>query len=393
MSIVNSTRQARNARSRGINKTEKRIANMLIVLQQTRVSTVIPYFKNWIEKWPTIEDLAEADHDDVLSIWKGLGYYSRATRLHEGAKVVMAKSSTKYCRIPSKAVDLQGLPGIGRYTAGAISSIVFGEAEPVLDGNVARVLSRQLGIYADAKDKSVSDVLWDEADRLIKHVADLSEGQTSEVPGLWNQALMELGSTLCTPRPQCGECPVQSTCRAYGEGKALSEKRQSATAVPDIEDTCKLCHSLDTEELVMAPEDVEEDEEEIPQPSKKRKVVAKQTNTLSQYFAIRTTKSEANLKSAKEAENELKKRKLEEADEKTLKSITAYCALFPKKVAKKKAAEDESVVCLVELCMQGKTSKWLIEQRPAKGKVCLAVCDTMTDRAQRSSRIIVVRDS
>jgi A/G-specific adenine glycosylase len=208
------------------------------VLQQTRVSTVISYFNNWTSKWPTVQDLAHANHDDVLAAWKGLGYYSRATRLHEGAKAMIAKTPGSACPLPRKALELQDFPGIGRYTAGAVSSIAFGEAEPVLDGNVARVLSRQLGLYVDVKDKKASDLLWDQADRLIKHVSGALSTDTSAIPGQWNQALMELGSTICTPRPQCTECPVQSTCRVYAEGRALSGRHQSSTTIPDIEDAC-----------------------------------------------------------------------------------------------------------------------------------------------------------
>ncbi|KAF2821227.1 DNA glycosylase [Ophiobolus disseminans] len=340
-----------------------------VMLQQTRVSTVIPYFNTWISKWPTVQDLANANHDDVLAAWKGLGYYSRATRLHEGAKAMIAKSKGSSCPLPSKALELQDFPGIGRYTAGAVSSIAFGEAEPVLDGNVARVLSRQLGLYMDAKDKKASDSLWDEADRLIKHVSDVSGTNTSAIPGQWNQALMELGSTICTPRPQCGDCPIQSTCRAYAEGQALSDKRQAPTAIPDIEDACMLCDLLDTEDLVTAPEETEE--VEPPKAAKKRKAITKQSNTLSSYFAIGTPSSMVGGENEGDiAHNGSKKRKAAATGTVTqsdTKSITTYCALFPKKVAKKKAAEEECVVCMVELCAPSGYSKWLIEQRPAKG--------------------------
>ncbi|KAF2028312.1 DNA glycosylase [Setomelanomma holmii] len=342
-----------------------------VMLQQTRVSTVIPYFNNWISKWPTVQDLADADHEDVLAAWKGLGYYSRATRLHEGAKAMIAKASGSSCPLPSKAADLQEFPGIGRYTAGAVSSIAFGEAEPVLDGNVARVLSRQLGLYMDAKDKKASDILWEEADRLIKQVSSVLDTSTSAIPGQWNQALMELGSTICTPRPQCTDCPIQATCRVYHEGKVLSNKRQSSTAIPDIEDACTHCVSLDTEELVIVPEDVDDDED-VQKPAKKKKGNAKQSNTLSSYFAIGTPSTNSNVETEDEQDTSSvnpKKRKAAASDSDMLaksKSIHAYCALFPKKVAKKKATEEQSVVCLIELLSNG-NSKWLIEQRPAKG--------------------------
>lgn len=342
------------------------------MLQQTRVSTVIPYFNNWIAKWPTVQDLAEADHDDVLSVWKGLGYYSRATRLHEGAKAMIAKSAGASCALPSGATELQEFPGIGRYTAGAVSSIAFGEAEPVLDGNVMRVLSRQLGLYMDVKDKKATDVMWDMADQLIKHASNFPETRTSAVPGLWNQALMELGSTVCTPRPKCDECPIQATCRAYSEGKALSDKLQSPAVVPDIEDACSLCASLDTEDLVAVAEDAADDEP--PQATKKRKVTTKQSNKISQYFAVGTPKSNVDTEDDEEDRGsppaeDLKKRKLSLPTRES-KSIPTYCSLFPKKVAKKKSAEEDCVVCMVELRSADGSNKWLIEQRPAKGTLC-----------------------
>ncbi|KAL7774057.1 hypothetical protein CFE70_004026 [Pyrenophora teres f. teres 0-1] len=313
-----------------------------VMLQQTRVSTVIPYFNNWIAKWPTVQDLAAANHDDVLSVWKGLGYYSRATRLHEGAKKMMAASDDAGT-IPSSAAELQEFPGIGRYTAGAVSSIAFGEAEPVLDGNVARVLSRQLGLYMDVKDKKATDILWDMANQLIKHASDFPKTKTSATPGLWNQALMELGSTVCTPRPRCDDCPIQATCRAYSEGKALSDKRQAPTVVPDIEDACSICAPLDPEDLATVAEDVAEDE--APRVPKKRKAATKQTNTLSNYFAISTPKSTANTEDdvmdigTPPAEGS-KKRKTPPPTAGS-KSISTYCSLFPKKAEKKKVAEEE----------------------------------------------------
>ncbi|KAF2629086.1 A/G-specific adenine glycosylase [Macroventuria anomochaeta] len=287
-----------------------------VMLQQTRVSTVIPYFNNWISKWPTVQDLASADHDEVLAAWKGLGYYSRATRLHEGAKAVVAKPSQS---MPDEISELLQLPGIGQYTAGAISSIAFGRAEPVLDGNVARVLSRQLGLYIDVKDKKSSDMLWKVADQLIKEVSEHPEVEFSAIPGQWNQALMELGSTICTPRPKCEECPIQRTCRAYNEGLALSKAQQSATAIPDIEDACTLCDQLDTEDLATIPE--EELSDDGLKPAKKRKATAKQTNTLSRYFAIATPSASSNVDSEDEEAVAASKKRKAPAFFKTSKSV------------------------------------------------------------------------
>ncbi|KAJ4309284.1 hypothetical protein N0V94_009003 [Neodidymelliopsis sp. IMI 364377] len=333
----------------------------MVVLQQTRVSTVIPYFNNWIEKWPTVQDLAKADHDEVLSAWKGLGYYSRATRLHEGAKAVVS-SPTRL--LPNEVSGLLQLPGIGQYTAGAISSIAFGRAEPVLDGNVARVLSRQLGLYIDVKDKKSSDVLWRVADQVIKEVSNHSEVEFSATPGQWNQALMELGSTICTPRPKCEECPIQKTCRVYNEGAALSKDRQSTAAVPDIEDACTMCDLLDTDDLVTVSE--EEAPDDVPKTTKKRKVATKQTNTISQYFAVGAPSASSNVSAEDELVAGSKKRKASESV-KDVKAINTYCSLFPKKVAKKKVREEECAVCLIELRLSNGDSKWLIEQRPATG--------------------------
>ncbi|KAJ4988482.1 A/G-specific adenine glycosylase, partial [Stagonosporopsis vannaccii] len=333
-----------------------------VMLQQTRVSTVIPYFNNWIAKWPTVQDLASADHDEVLAAWKGLGYYSRATRLHEGAKAVVAGQSQL---MPNKVSGLLQLPGIGQYTAGAIASIAFGRAEPVLDGNVARVLSRQLGLYVDAKDKKSSDLLWKFADQLIKEASNHPQVEFSAVPGQWNQAMMELGSTICTPRPKCEDCPVQTTCRAYSEGMALSKKRQSTTAVIDIEDACTLCEQLDTEDLATIPEEELSDEE--PKPAKKRKTSTKQTNTLSNYFAIGTPSTSSHIDSEDEATSARSRKRKVSAKPSTSKSVNTYCSLFPKKVAKKKAKEEDCVVCLIELRLPDEESRWLIEQRPATG--------------------------
>ncbi|KAF2639641.1 DNA glycosylase [Massarina eburnea CBS 473.64] len=321
-----------------------------IMLQQTRVSTVIPYFKNWISKWPTVQDLAKANHDDVLAAWKGLGYYSRATRLHEGAKAMVAQNSSLPCPIPNTAKELQDYPGIGRYTAGAVSSIAFGVTEPVLDGNVIRVLSRQLGIYADAKDKKINDAYWDVADQLVKSVGKYPEVEKSKVPGMWNQAMMELGSTICTPAPNCEGCPVQNTCRAYAEGVVLAEKKGKLKGeVGDIEDACELCDMLDTEELATAPEEDEENVgEAAPKSNKKRKVEPKKpVNTISQYFAVKTpiVKPDPEPENDENAEipqtNASKKRKAVNETAK-LKSITTYCSLFPKKIPKKKVAEEEA---------------------------------------------------
>ena len=216
-----------------------------IMLQQTRVETVRSYWHAWMDKWPTIEALAQASLDDVLAAWRGLGYYGRARRIHEAAQKVVRELGG--C-LPEYADALgRDIPGIGPYTAGAISSIVFGHAVPILDGNVARVLSRQTGLYADPRAKSTADLQWELARLLVESVAP---GRPSDVPGRWNQGLMELGSTLCTPtRPGCEECPIQATCRAYAEGtryEASLTTPSETPAVPcvDVEDLCTQCVPL-----------------------------------------------------------------------------------------------------------------------------------------------------
>ncbi len=184
------------------------------MLQQTRVETVIPYYQRFLERFPTVASLAEAESDAVLGAWAGLGYYSRARNLQSAAQAVMDRHGGK---LPETADVLRELPGIGRYTAGAIASIAFDRPEPVVDGNVARVLTRLLNIHEDVKDPAVTARLWDEA-------AKLAAGPH---PGDFNQALMELGATVCTPKsPRCGDCPVARSCagRRAGDPERLPNK-------------------------------------------------------------------------------------------------------------------------------------------------------------------------
>ncbi|KAH7105191.1 DNA glycosylase [Auriculariales sp. MPI-PUGE-AT-0066] len=193
-----------------------------IMLQQTQVATVIPYYDRWMKRFPTVHKLAEASIEDVNAVWKGLGYYSRASRLHAGSKVVQ----NEYAGIiPSEPAVLEkSIPGIGRYSAGAICSIAHGSQAPVLDGNVHRLLSRILGLHANPTAKRTLAILWQAA-------TDLVTG--ASVPGDLNQALIELGSTVCKPRaPSCAACPVQSSCVAYRLG-------DSCGAVVDIEDAAR----------------------------------------------------------------------------------------------------------------------------------------------------------
>jgi len=181
------------------------------MLQQTRVETVVPYYRRFLERFPDVGALAAAELDDVLSCWQGLGYYSRARNLKRAAETVVARHGG---RLPDTAGALRELPGVGRYTAGAVASIAFDRPEPVVDGNVARVLARLHGIEADVKGRAGQQRLWAEAAAWVRGSA----------PGDWNQALMELGATVCTPRaPRCGACPLRGACaaRAGGDPEAL----------------------------------------------------------------------------------------------------------------------------------------------------------------------------
>src|SRR5437762_543875 len=171
-----------------------------VMLQQTQIATVIPYYERWMKRFPTMRALGKAKLDDVLKVWEGLGYYARARNLHRAAKSMKT--------LPRTSEDWRAVPGVGAYTAAAIASIVHGERVAVLDGNVRRVLSR-----LEARDVSE---------------APAPRGN----PGDYNQALMELGQRVCTPRaPKCGECPLAVECRAL----ASAEQEQWPTRKPKKE--------------------------------------------------------------------------------------------------------------------------------------------------------------
>jgi len=184
-----------------------------IMLQQTQVITVIPYFRRFTERFPTVQALAAAPLDDVLKLWEGLGYYARARNLYRAARKVVAEFEG---RLPDTVEQLSQLPGIGRYTLGAISSIAFGRDAPVVDGNVKRVLCRVYALRGDARRPAVQKKLWALAE------ANLPKGKA----GRWNEAMMELGATVCTPRsPHCDECPLAGDCQA----RALDIQEQLPT--------------------------------------------------------------------------------------------------------------------------------------------------------------------
>jgi A/G-specific adenine glycosylase len=180
------------------------------MLQQTQVATVIPYFNRFIARFRTLADLASAEQQEVLKLWQGLGYYSRAKNLRAAAQMVLKDFAGE---LPSEVDHLLKLPGVGRYSAGAIASIAFERRAPILDGNVARVLCRIDKIRSDPRERETNARLWKRAEQILpkKHVGD------------FNSALMELGATVCRPRnPQCLICPVQKHCEAFTAG--LQEK-------------------------------------------------------------------------------------------------------------------------------------------------------------------------
>jgi len=192
------------------------------MLQQTRVEAVIPYYERFLARFPTVGALATADLDDVLSAWSGLGYYSRARNLKRAAQQVVADHAGE---LPADPESLQELPGIGRYTAGAIASIAFDRAAPIVDGNVARVLARLHGLREPIESTAVRARLWSEAERL----AD------GEAPGDLNQALMELGARVCVPAtPRCDACPVSPFCDARRAGDAASLPVRAPKRTPKV---------------------------------------------------------------------------------------------------------------------------------------------------------------
>ena len=195
-----------------------------IMLQQTQVATVIPYFRRFMMRFPTIARLAKAELQDVLKAWEGLGYYSRARNLHQAARELAARRGG---RIPRTAAGLQELPGIGAYTAAAIASICFREAVPVLDGNVLRVFTRFLGIAEVSNSPRVRRKILD---FLAAHIPQ-------SAPGDFNQAMMELGATVCRPRkPECGACPLARGCVALKTRRTeVLPVRPKARKTPEVE--------------------------------------------------------------------------------------------------------------------------------------------------------------
>ena len=200
-----------------------------VMLQQTQVETVIPYYQRFLAAFPTIADLAAAPLDAVLKCWEGLGYYSRARNLHRAARLLVAEYDGA---LPSQVDELLKLPGIGRYTAGAIASIAFGESAPVLDGNVIRVFARLQDLPDDVSRSATRTKLWRFA----------AEWLPAQGAGEYNQALMELGQKVCRPKnPHCAACPLRNSCRALAAGtQAARPVRGKRSPTPHYDVTAGL---------------------------------------------------------------------------------------------------------------------------------------------------------
>ena len=211
------------------------------MLQQTQVKTVIPFWERWLRELPTVAAVAAAPADQIHKLWERLGYYTRVRNLQKAAQVILDQHDGKF---PERPEDVLALPGIGRYTAGAICSIAFNQPTPILDGNVIRVLTRLFGIAENPKEKVTNARLWELATALVTQAATertpelrcgLPKLRAENACSYFNQSLMELGALVCTPRqPQCLLCPVQKQCVAFREGRvdALPNlgKREAATA-------------------------------------------------------------------------------------------------------------------------------------------------------------------
>lgn len=178
-----------------------------VMLQQTQVAVVVPYFLRWMERFPTVQALAEGSLDEVIKMWEGLGYYSRARHLHEGARMVVEKYEGV---IPDKSEELAGIKGLGDYTIGAILSFAFHQRVPAVDGNVVRVLARYLRMEEDIAKP-----------RVVKQLRQqLGEMLPEKESWIVNEALIELGATICQRKPRCRECPLKASCSSYAAGVA-----------------------------------------------------------------------------------------------------------------------------------------------------------------------------
>ena len=187
-----------------------------IMLQQTQVKTVIPYWEKWVSRLPDIAALADVREDTVIKLWEGLGYYSRVRNMQKAARLIRDEQGGCF---PRDLAQVLLLPGVGRYTGGAVCSIAYNQPEPIVDGNVIRMLTRVAGIEGPPKAKAVIGQIWDIADDLVKHAVAQQKPRQRNASA-FNQAMMELGALVCTPRnPLCGFCPIEGRCAARKENK------------------------------------------------------------------------------------------------------------------------------------------------------------------------------
>ncbi len=211
------------------------------MLQQTQVKTVIPYWTRWMQEFPTLESLANASADKIHKLWEGLGYYTRVRNMQKAAQQIVAEQAGQF---PQTFDAILALPGIGRYTAGAICSIAFNQPTPILDGNVIRVLTRIHGIKTDPREKQTNAQLWHLATELVTHASRIglsaprqgsrAQDEDDQTCSNLNQSLMELGALICTPRsPNCTACPMQKLCVARKENlqEQLPNLRKRATVI------------------------------------------------------------------------------------------------------------------------------------------------------------------
>jgi len=219
-----------------------------IMLQQTRVAAAIPYYKKFLQRFPNVHALTNAEQEEVLRMWSGLGYYSRARNLQKAAQQIMTNHGGQF---PARLEDALALPGIGNYTAAAILSIAYGKQLAVLDGNVARVLARLGAIHGDIREPQRWVQLQETANGLLD----------AKSPGDWNQAMMELGATLCTPKsPQCLLCPIAQFCegRKLGFAESLPEKRRKRATVQIILAAAVLVNGKGETVLLPPPQNAKE---------------------------------------------------------------------------------------------------------------------------------------
>ena len=221
---------SRNARDLPWRRTQDPYAIWVseIMLQQTQVKTVIPFFERWMRALPTIQSLAGANPDTIHKLWEGLGYYTRVRNMQKAAQQVVANHDG---RVPANYDEVLALPGIGRYTAGAICSIAFNQPRPILDGNVVRVLTRLFGISGNPREKDCNERLWDLARTLVEGAASGSGQAQRRSCAILNESLMELGALICTPRePRCRACPLARHCVAKRQQRVIEFPKRADKA-------------------------------------------------------------------------------------------------------------------------------------------------------------------